>query len=267
MGEAEPLLGGGRLCVCATVVAGVSEMGGSAIMLQKWWGTSGILFFWIDPWVGGIVLSVWFSRLYDLSVNKNRTVEEMFEKGWGEGGGASEWRRRLWDWEEMLVEECRLLLANVVLQVNYIDQWRWSRDPAGSYTVRSAYDLLTSEGSNMLTEVSDLIWHRQVPLKVSILAWCLFRTQLPTKPNLVTRGMLGPDAQMCVAYCGEVETTQHLFLSCPIFSRLWHLVRAWIGVSGVDLADVSDHFVQFINLLGGASTKRSFMQLLWLLCV
>jgi len=42
------------------------------------------------------------------------------------------------------VEECRLLLGNVVLQVNSIDQWRWSRDPVGSYTGRSAYDLLTS---------------------------------------------------------------------------------------------------------------------------
>jgi len=38
-------------------------------------------------------------------------------------------------------------------------------------------------------------------------------------------------------------------------------------VSGVDLVDVSAHFVQFTNLLGGAPTKRSFMQLLWLVCV
>lgn len=85
-------------------------------------------FFWTDPWVGGIALSVQFSRLYDLSINKNRKVEEMFEKGWGERGDAWECRRRLWDWEEMLVEECRLLLANVVLQVNSTDHWRWSRD-------------------------------------------------------------------------------------------------------------------------------------------
>lgn len=191
----------------------------------------------------------------------------MFDKGWGEGGDAWEWRRKLWDWEEMLVEECRLLLANVVLQVNSTDHWRWSRDLVGSYTVQSAYDLRTSDGSNMVTEVSDLIWHRQVPLKVSILAWRLLRNRLPTKANLVTCGMISHDAQLRVARCGEVETTQHLFVSCPIFSRLWHLVRAWIGVSGVDLVDVSAHFVQFANLLGGASTKRSCMQLLWLVCV
>lgn len=38
-------------------------------------------------------------------------------------------------------------------------------------------------------------------------------------------------------------------------------------MSGVDPVDVSAHFVQFTNLLGGASTKHSFMQLLWLVCV
>lgn len=43
-------------------------------------------YFWTDPWLGGVALSVRFRRLHDLSVNKNRTVEEMFAKGWGEGG-------------------------------------------------------------------------------------------------------------------------------------------------------------------------------------
>ena len=90
---------------------------------------------------------------------------------------------------------------------------------------------------------------------------------LPTKANLMTRGIIDPDAQLCVAGCGEVETTQHLLVSCPIFSGLWHLVHAWVGVSGVDPVDVSAHFLQFSNLIGGASTRRSFKQLLWLLCV
>ncbi|MCI19691.1 cysteine-rich receptor-like protein kinase, partial [Trifolium medium] len=32
-----------------------------------------------------------------------------------------------------------------------------------------------------LAKVEDLIWHKQVPLKVSILAWRLLRDRLPTK--------------------------------------------------------------------------------------
>lgn len=38
-------------------------------------------FFWTDPWLGGIALSVRYQRLYDLSVHKNQTVAEMFAKG------------------------------------------------------------------------------------------------------------------------------------------------------------------------------------------
>jgi len=72
---------------------------------------------------------------------------------------------------------------------------------------------------------------------------------------------------LCVAGCGEVETAQHLFVSCPIFSELWRHVREWIGVCGADPIDVSDHFLQFTYLTGGAATRRSFMQLLCLLCV
>jgi len=52
----------------------------------------------------------------------------MYAKGWGDGGDVWEWHRGLWDWEEELVGECRLLLANVVLQVNTSDRWRWRLD-------------------------------------------------------------------------------------------------------------------------------------------
>jgi len=45
----------------------------------------------------------------------------MFVLGWEEGGEVWQWRRRLWDWEEELVGECRALLANVTLQVSLSD--------------------------------------------------------------------------------------------------------------------------------------------------
>jgi len=50
--------------------------------------------------------------------------------------------------------------------------------------------MLTTDGSDTVDEVSDLIWHRYVPLKVSILAWRLLINRLPTKTNLMARGML-----------------------------------------------------------------------------
>jgi len=49
------------------------------------------------------------------------TVAQIFAWGWDEEGEAWKWRRRLWAWEEVLVEECRNMLLNVMLQVDIED--------------------------------------------------------------------------------------------------------------------------------------------------
>ncbi|KAK2416292.1 hypothetical protein QL285_038696 [Trifolium repens] len=144
--------------------------------------------------------------------------------------------------------------------------WRWRPDPVG-YSVCDAYQILTSQDPVILREAEDLIRHRQVPLKLSILAWRLLRDRLPTKANLVSRGILAPDLRVCVTGCGGIETTQHLFLSCSTFGSLWALVRSWIGFSVVDASSLTDHFVQFTYSTGGLRARRSFLQLIWLACV
>ncbi|CAJ2640326.1 unnamed protein product [Trifolium pratense] len=120
---------------------------------------------------------------------------------------------------------------------------------------------------NALSDGHDLIWHRQVPLKVSILAWRLLKDRLPTKTNLVTRGIVPTDARFCVSGCGDAEPAHHLFLTCSVFGSLWSMVRAWIGSMAVDANSLPDHFVQFTQSAGGQRAQWSFMQLIWLACV
>ncbi|RHN50941.1 hypothetical protein MtrunA17_Chr6g0463021 [Medicago truncatula] len=45
------------------------------------------------------------------------------------------------------------------------------------------------------------------------------------------------------------------------------MVRAWLGVEGVDSHVISDHFVQFIEYAGGLKSRRSLFHLIWLQCV
>jgi hypothetical protein len=49
------------------------------------------------------------------------------------------------------------------------DRWQWRPDPASGYSVCGAYQILTSEEAVTLGEADDLLWHRLVSLKVSIL--------------------------------------------------------------------------------------------------
>ncbi|PNX55797.1 receptor-like kinase, partial [Trifolium pratense] len=151
-------------------------------------------FFWTDPWVDGTSMQERFGRLFDLAENKSASVAEMFMQGWGAGGEAWVWRRQLRAWEEEMLGECQSLLLTISLQDHVSDRWVWQSDLDDVYTV---------------------------PLKASICAWRLLRDRLPTKANLVTRGILSVAAHHCVSGCGEVETVQHLFLSCSTFGALW----------------------------------------------
>ncbi|KAK2361308.1 hypothetical protein QL285_086472 [Trifolium repens] len=191
----------------------------------------------------------------------------MFFAGWEVGGEAWVWRRQLWVWEEEMLGECQSLLLSITVQEQSPDVWLWQPDPVTGYTVRGAYQLLTSQDSFTLGAAEDLVWHKQVPLKISIFAWRLLRDRLPTKSNLVARGIISPEDQFCVFGCGGVESAQHLFLSCSTFGSLWPLVRSWIGFSTVDAHTLPAHFVQFTYSVGGLRARRSFLQLIWLACV
>lgn len=86
-----------------------------------------------------VPLAVSFSRLSELSENKEAIVGEMFLLGWGADGGAWRWKRILFVWEEELVGECVERLANFVLQVDMSDRCVWRLHSTQSYTVHSAY--------------------------------------------------------------------------------------------------------------------------------
>ena len=66
--------------------------------------------------------------------------------------------------------------------------------------------------------------------------------------------------------CDQVETSEHLFLSCSSSVLLWQQVRNWIGCMGADPNNLPDHLMQFTYLSGVGKARRSLMQLIWLLC-
>jgi len=124
------------------------------------------------------------------------------------------------------------LLLDVSLYYNVSNKWVWLLDPSEDYSVRGAYDLLTTQDVPIVDSTVELVWHNQVPWKVSVFARRLLRDRLPTKSNLVARGVISPDASLCVSGCDSTETTQHLFLYCTTFASIWQLVRDWIGFFG-----------------------------------
>jgi len=186
---------------------------------------------------------------------------------WGDRGAAWSWRRRLWAWEEELVAECRHLITDIVLQSDISDRWQWNSDIQGGYTVNGVYHILTMLNDPPTVGINDLVWHKQVPMKVSIFAWRLLRDRLPTKTHLVRRGLIDVEAAGCVAGCGHDESASHLFLHCASFGSLWWHIRSWIGIAGVEPNDICEHFFQFIHCTGHSRMRRLPSTCLVTLCL
>ena len=176
--------------------------------------------FWYDTWVGDTPLQLKFPILFKLAVEKESKVGDMRRLGWDSNGNAWVWRRRLYAWEEESVRECVAVLSNIILQDTVHDSWSWSLDPVHGYSVKAAYRYITD--TCVIADRSQVhdVWLKHVPTKVSLLGWRLLHNRLPTKDNLVQRGILIPTEDVCVAGCNVSETAFHLFLHCNIFGAL-----------------------------------------------
>jgi len=113
--------------------------------------------------------------------------------------------------------------------------------------------------------VFELIWYKDVSLKVFDFVWCLLRNRLSIKNNL---GSVLLDERVLYVYgCGGVESVHHLFLNFNIFGFSCYLVCDWVEVSTVDPNSIVDHFHNNAYLSSGSKQRQSFMRLLWLTIV
>jgi hypothetical protein len=224
--------------------------------------------FWSQRWLGESTLEQSFPRLFSLSVDKEAKVRELAVIGDDNIEWNLSWRRGLFAWEEILVHDLRALLSHVNLSVG-TDFWRWKADSDGLFSVRSAYSLLLSEvlGAADLggraNPVFERIWKSPAPSKLIAFSWQLLHNRIPTKDNLVSRGILRGDASgSCVMCTGSVETASHLFLHCNFVFSIWLVVFRWLGVTVVMPADLSTLFGYFVGFARTKKARRGFM-LVW----
>jgi len=113
----------------------------------------------------------------------------------------------------------------------------------------------------------DDVWHKHIPSKVSLLVWQLLRNRLPTKDNLLRRGVFLPNDADYAAGCVASETTAYLFLTCDIFNDLWSKVWHWLGISSVPSADLRYYFLQFTKMAGMPRCFHLFLSVIWFAAV
>ncbi|KAK6152513.1 hypothetical protein DH2020_015148 [Rehmannia glutinosa] len=110
------------------------------------------------------------------------------------------------------------------------DKRIWVHTKSGDFSVRSCYYLIKSTLSNSdtakpSTSFKNTAWRRMWELRllprIKHFLWRACTDTLPTKSNLIRRGIL---MDTICHLCGEdIETLSHLFTQCETIKRIWYL--------------------------------------------
>ncbi|GLT58784.1 hypothetical protein SLA2020_316500 [Shorea laevis] len=207
--------------------------------------------FWRDIWVGNKSLRDLFPRLFQLAVNKDGKVKE---NGTWEGVSwrwEMKWRRERMGREMDEEKELREVLGSVQLRKGEADSWQWMYDVGGKYIVKTAYDFLALVDCVLEGQLCNLVWCGMVPSKVSFFGWRLCLDRLPTRWNLLKRGMvLQGDGVKCGLCYEGVEDVNHLFCTCKTAWLVWVKVTQWWGLEVVMPGTVRGVVDFFLGCLG-----------------
>lgn len=106
---------------------------------------------------------------------------------------------------QVVLEEC----ADLV-------KWRWMASK--QFPVKSVYEQLAKcdDGPSFKK-----IWKTRIPEKIKVFSWLAEQNAILTKDNLIRKKWQGsPNCYMC----GEPESIDHLFFSCPVAKVTWGVI-------------------------------------------
>ncbi|GKV46217.1 hypothetical protein SLEP1_g53216 [Rubroshorea leprosula] len=176
-------------------------------------------------------LPVFLMSVYLIPKGKDNKCYQMGNDGNEQRGWNLQWRRKLFDWETEEAKELQQLIEDKRITHGRPDLWEWMHDKDGQYSTKTTYSILTKEQIET-NEISTFrrIWNPKFPSKVSAFNWQLLLDRIPTKANLVIRGILGESKDGKCVFCKvEDEDSRHLFLKCKITRWVWQECAKWWG--------------------------------------
>ncbi|XP_039133180.1 uncharacterized protein LOC120270217 [Dioscorea cayenensis subsp. rotundata] len=104
---------------------------------------------------------------------------------------------------------------------------RWSLTGNGDVLVKSFYNFLIDGGTRC--PVAKFFWHCACPRKINLFNWLAWKNKILSLDNLVLRKCNKLPTATCVMCHSDIETVDHLFLTCSFTRRIWdyftHLFR------------------------------------------
>ncbi|GAU45061.1 hypothetical protein TSUD_198490 [Trifolium subterraneum] len=247
---------------CLKEVVGVGSDWFSKGVLKRV-GDGGSSSFWFDPWVGDIPLKIQFQSLFQLSDQQLDLVGEMgywldLEWHW-----VFRWRRDL-SVPEIGLLEALLSAVQTTPLLGVVDSWSWRHDSTGTYSVKSAYMVLSAGSvASDLDSLLARVWKSWAPSKVIVFSWKLLQDRVPSRPNLLRRRVIRDHRDSFCAFCGaSLKSVDHLFVTCDSISPVWYSLFRWLGFRFVSPPSISSVFQGFLGFRVGRKIRLEWL-LIW----
>ncbi|GKV48357.1 hypothetical protein SLEP1_g55180 [Rubroshorea leprosula] len=174
-------------------------------------------------------LPVFLMSVFVIPKEKSKLCSEMGRRINGLWEWNLSWRRSLFDWEKEEAMELHNKIQNVQISQGCKDFWEWVHSKNGKYSTNSAYTLLTNDERDAAEKTTFIrIWNPILPSKISAFNWQLLQDRIPTKMNLLSRGIIEDIGECKCGICGEEEEdSKHLFLRCSMVRWLWMACAKW----------------------------------------
>ena len=177
-----------------------------------------------------------YARVYAMESNKECMVRDRWVD--------EQWQ---WNWDRSMPEGGRTGQQFIDMQqaLHHLelsdreDTWQCTLQQDGSFTVaciRKHIDEKTLHSGDTETR-----WNNLVPIKVNILVWRLRMDRLPTRENLMVRGIDVPSI-LCPSCGTAMEDTDHVFVKCDIAVQIWEKIFRWIDMDQPMFGVIADVF-------------------------
>ncbi|XP_058777732.1 uncharacterized protein LOC131651991 [Vicia villosa] len=228
---------------------------------------------WEVRWLNNYVLMESFPNLFLASSLRKVSVAAM--GGWCEG---------IWKWIDLgisgtVVHESGIFLEYTVLR-DLLESFRglqegkdcveWSLDAEKGFTVSSCYSryaqvCIPFGPYNRCDDALELIWKMKVPFRIKSFGWRLFVNRLPTKDQLVYRGINITSSNLKCVFCDmHLEDRDHIFFKCNMIKFVWKEIAKRVDFPGWNMEECIPFFMEWHSMGRVKRIKEGKFRVFWL---
>ncbi|GKB47887.1 retrotransposon protein, putative, ty1-copia subclass [Tanacetum coccineum] len=185
------------------------------------------ILFWKDPWCnGGTRLMDNFPRLFALESSQDCMVSDRWCFENGNCVGRWSWRYHPRGRAINNLSSLLNMIGNLSLSPDGTDKWSWAYEASGLFKVKTLSDSIQNLQLVDCSLGKNHSCNSWIPRKVNINIWRASLDRLPTRLNLVSRGI--PISDDSCPFCEAVaEDIDHCLINCPKVIRVWRILWNW----------------------------------------